>query len=291
MKICWDNLEKLKYRPDFHGGVWQLKKSKNRHYYIFKEFCECCGFPFLSRNGKGIFCDYSCAKTNFQHSKKSKEKSRVASLGKKQSIETIKKRIKKGKDHYNWKGGVTEKDIVLYDTFAGKISFCEPVRRNKNVGGSKLVKQIWKNLDVLEVKCAYCGKWFAPARFQITNRIRALDNFGSESRLYCSENCKKECPIYNQKLYPKGFKSATSREVQPELRQMCFERDNYTCQKCGKTKNELDVGLHCHHVEGIRWEPLESADLDKVITFCKTCHKEVHKQPDCGYHDMRCKEK
>ena len=21
---------------------------------------------------------------------------------------------------------------------------------------------------------------------------------------------------------------------------------------------------------------------------CKNCHVEVHKQPDCGYHDMRC---
>lgn len=69
---------------------------------------------------------------------------------------------------------------------------------------------------------------------------------------------------------------------------MCFERDNYTCQKCGITQDELDVGLHCHHVEGIRWEPLESADLDKVITFCKNCHIMVHKLPDCGYHDLRC---
>jgi len=74
-----------------------------------------------------------------------------------------------------------------------------------------------------------------------------------------------------------------SREVQPELRQMVFERDNWTCQKCGAMES-----LHCHHLEGIRWEPLESADIDKCITYCRNCHEDVHKLPDCGYQDMRC---
>ena len=176
-----------------------------------------------------------------------------------------------------WKGGYRTKDIPRYDTYAPQISFCEKVRRNKDP-------------NILEVKCAYCGKWYIPKISSVRSRIQALNgNSSGEHRLYCSTQCKQECPIYRKKLYPKGFKPATSREVQPELRQMCFERDVFTCQKCGKHQDDLDVGLHCHHVEGIRWEPLESADLDKVITFCKNCHKEVHKQPDCGYHDLRCK--
>ena len=115
--------------------------------------------------------------------------------------------------------------------------------------------------------------------------INGKSSKGAEERLYCSENCKQECPIYHQVLWPKGFKLASSREVQPELRQMCFERDSWICQKCGKTKN-----LHCHHIEGILWEPLESADLDKVITLCKNCHKDVHRLPGCGYQDMKCQE-
>jgi hypothetical protein len=80
------------------------------------------------------------------------------------------------------------------------------------------------------------------------------DNLG-EGRLYCSEACKQACPIYKQLLYPKGFKAATSREVQPELRQMVLARDNYICQRCDKTKDELSeegIALHCHHLEGIQ---------------------------------------
>ena len=289
MKICWDNLEKLEYRPDLHG--WQLD---NRQICFYKDSCLTCGEPFLGRK-EGLYCSYSCAKKGFKHSDETKRKLREINLGRKDSDEIRNKKGRPGISHYNWKGGVTEKDIVLYDTFADRISFCESVRRNKNIGKSSIqkqfIKQKWGNLDILEIKCTYCGNWFIPTRLQVTNRIRSLDGqITGEGRFYCSDDCKQECPIYQQKLWPKGFKPATSREVQPELRQMCFKRDDYICQKCGKSQDELDVGLQCHHIEGIRWEPLESADLDKVITFCKICHIEVHKQPDCGYYDLRCKE-
>ena len=89
-------------------------------------------------------------------------------------------------------------------------------------------------------------------------------------------------------LYPKDQKPATSREVQPELRQLVFKRDNYTCQKCNTHRDNLDIGIHCHHIEGILWEPLQSADMDMCITLCEDCHKEVHGIDGCGYYEMRC---
>jgi uncharacterized OB-fold protein len=234
MKICWDNLEKIRYKNGYWYNGYNVK-------YIYNDSCKNCGEPFLGqKNNK--FCDNSCSKM--------------------------------GENHGNYKDNITKKNIPFYDTYAPQISYCEKIRNNKNI---------------LEIKCAYCGKWYIPTMREICNRIQALNNkSGTEARLYCSTQCKQECPIYNRKKFPKGFKPVTSREVQPELRQMCFERDNYTCQKCGKHQDELDVGLHCHHIEGIRWEPLESADLDKVITFCKICHEEVHKLPGCGYNDFKC---
>jgi len=181
-----------------------------------------------------------------------------------------------GENSSCWKGGYALKNIPTYDEYKDRISYAEETRRNKN------------NSNILEVKCTYCGKWFVPRRIDVTSRIRALEGQNQgECRLYCSDNCKKECPIYKKVLHYGG--TNLSREVQAELRQMCFKRDNYTCKKCNKNKNETDIGLHCHHVEGLRWEPLESADIDKVITLCKDCHHEVHKLPDCGYNDMRCK--
>lgn len=182
-----------------------------------------------------------------------------------------------GEDSHRWKGGYNKRNIPMYDTYAIKISYAEECRRDP------------KDKNVLQVKCAYCGKWFRPTISEVYERYRSLEGKQQgEQRLYCSDNCKQECPIFGRISHPKDHKPATSREVQPELRQMRFEIDNYTCQKCGKHQDDLESGLHCHHLEGIRWEPLESADVDKVITLCRNCHKKIHKKEGCKYNDMRC---
>lgn len=132
--------------------------------------------------------------------------------------------------------------------------------------------------------CAYCGKYFIPLKQDIHNRIKALkSNDLSENRLYCSGGCKNSCSIYNQRLCPKGYKQATSREVQPQLRKLVFKRDGHTCQKCDSKDN-----LHCHHITGVEMNPIESADIDNCITLCKDCHKEVHKQDGCNMKRKKC---
>lgn len=62
------------------------------------------------------------------HSEKSKEKNRIAHLGKKQSEETILKRIKKGKEHYNWQGG---KSFEPYDKLFNN-KFRRAIRKRDN---------------------------------------------------------------------------------------------------------------------------------------------------------------
>ena len=251
MKICWDNLEKLRYSQ--RTGKWYYGQCT----YIYVESCEQCGEPYLKYKDMNNFCSRPCSMTGRKHSEESKKKM---------------SKSHKGKISGNNKGNVEKNNIPLYDTYAHQIDYVEKVRRNPD------------DENILEVKCAYCGKWYVPKKTEIVKRIQSLNvKRIEEDRLYCSVYCKKECPIYWQIKYPKGYKKASSREVQPELRHMVLERDNWTCQKCGSTKS-----LHCHHVEGIRWEPLESADIDKCITYCKKCHKEAHKIEECGYYDMQC---
>ena len=179
----------------------------------------------------------------------------------------------------NYKCGVKKRNIPLYDTYASQIEYAEEVRRCPD------------DKNILEVKCSYCGKWYIPKQTSIRSRIQSLNgNMMGENRLYCSTSCKKECPIYRKSKFSAEENNTKqySREVQPELRQMVFERDNYTCQKCGNEKS-----LHCHHITGIELNPVESADIDNCITYCKKCHKKVHKQDGCKRSDMRrkkCKE-
>jgi len=283
MKYIPEEHNKFKTRNgNFHIGstTYYLKKCKN-----CKELCLCCK--------NGLFCSSSCAKSGEnhplygkhhteetkrkmsgkKHSEESKRKMSINRMGEKNpfygqehSEETKRKmsECKNEKSHY-WKGGVSGLNIPLYETHGPQLEKYEEIRCTE--GG------------YLETRCTYCGKWFMPKRTEIVNRITSINKTGArESRFYCSSNCKSECSIFNQKKYPKGFKIATSREVQPELRQMRLAIDDYTCQKCGSTKS-----LHCHHYEGIWVNPVESADLDICITLCKKCHKEVHKLPGCSY--------
>ena len=138
---------------------------------------------------------------------------------------------------------------------------------------------------VLLVKCKYCNKWFTPTNSEVKSY------FQQGTSLYCSNGCKKSCPTYGVHKYERGFRQNTSREVQPELRKLVLERDNWTCQKCGANKDDdITVTLHCHHIDPVKNNPIESADMDNCVTLCKACHKEVHKQKGCRTSDLaNCK--
>ncbi len=107
-------------------------------------------------------------------------------------------------------------------------------------------------------------------------------NMNGSLNLYCSDGCKYSCSTYGQMIYPKGHKLATSREVQSQLRKLVLERDNWTCQKCGETDT-----LHCHHIDPVKSNPIESADVDNCITLCIDCHKEAHQIDECAIYEKR----
>lgn len=139
----------------------------------------------------------------------------------------------------------------------------------------------------LMIKCRYCGKYFIPTITQANNRVKSLEKLiGGDRYFYCAVNCKKACPIYRQVKYPKTYKKATSREVDPLVRQLCFERDKWKCKTCGK--NVEETSLHCHHIEGYTQNPLLGNDVENTITLCKDCHKQVHKLPGCKYYELKC---
>jgi 5-methylcytosine-specific restriction endonuclease McrA len=184
-------------------------------------------------------------------------------------IEWRKKNIEKVKKHDKKRG----QSPVLYDNYVQCLTTDEA--------------PIADNNGFLLAKCTYCGRYYYPTRAEVTRRDQALKGQSTgENRLYCSDNCKKACPIFMQVSWPRDFKPATSREVQPELRQMRLACDEYSCQRCGKTID--DAQLHCHHIEGIKKNPIESADLDNTISLCKKCHKWAHTQEGCRYFELRC---
>ncbi len=181
---------------------------------------------------------------------------------------------RRGASNGNWKGGVHHKKLPLYSTYKYQL---EPYQNVYCI--------VQGDLHLLGVECMYCGKVFVPNINEVVGRVAAIQNINKgEVHFYCSGDCKKACPTYGKVNHPEEYKPASSREVQPELRKLVLSRDKYTCQKCGL----MDAELHCHHIDPVSQNPIESADMDNCVTLCKKCHIEVHKLPDCGYNELRC---
>jgi len=175
-----------------------------------------------------------------------------------------------------WKGGVSKLNLPLFKTYAPQIENYHEVYKVAQNG-----------LELLGVECVYCNQIFVPNTTAVFHRVAVINGrLSGEQNLYCSENCKKACPTFGQIKYPKGFKVSTSREVQPQLRKLVLARDNYQCQICDAGIEEAE--LHCHHIEAVSQNPIESADIDNCITLCKDCHKHVHTLPGCNYNELKC---
>jgi len=171
--------------------------------------------------------------------------------------------------------------FALYDNYFIFFENYEEIRRNP------------ENKDLIQFKCKYCGSWMNVSNNDISMRKKFYNHtkFRGEKNFYCSQSCKNACSIFGQHRYPKNFqKNNQTREVQSELRKIVLERDNWTCQKCNKSKSQnIELELHCHHIFPLNENPIESADIDNCITVCKDCHNLIHKFiPDCNYNNLKC---
>ena len=240
-------------------------KSRRHSYEFIKS-------EFKKRNYTLTSTEYVGAHLNLDYICDRGHKSTISwnSLSKNQGCYQCSIDSKSGKNNPAWRGGVIKLNIPLYDTYAYQIDFCEETRRGPD------------NSDFLQVKCTECREWFSPNLVQVKGRIWALTGpKNGENRFYCSDNCKNSCSIYGKHKYPEGFKVDRSREVQPDLKELCLIRDNNECQRCGSKED-----LICHHYEGIEQNPIESADTDSCVILCKDCHLKAHEDVGCRYVDL-----
>ena len=62
------------------------------------------------------------------------------------------------------------------------------------------------------------------------------------------------------------------REFNDELRNMIRKRDNFTCQECGYTEEQLGYILSCHHIDYDKHNNSE----DNLISLCRSCHSKTN---------------
>jgi 5-methylcytosine-specific restriction endonuclease McrA len=260
MKIVYndDGFEKL---DEFNYVYSRDVFRRNNLYYRYVRKCAECGDSFFMRiSYPTTFCSKKCANT----SKITKEKISLSLTGHKRSkleCVNISNRLSKG--------GVVFSNIPLFDTYAHQLFPIEAVRNNNGI---------------LEVRCAFCSKWFIPKRTSVESRAQYIKgNISIESRLYCSDICKYNCPIFNKHKYPRGFNPRGNRNTlkftESELRVWSDEvlkRADYKCEYCG------EIAVHAHHIESKKLKPFFALDPDNGVACCIKCHYTYGHSGNCS---------
>ena len=151
------------------------------------------------------------------------------------------------------------------------------------------IEKIRDCLGVIEVQCKKCKKWFHPTHIQLYERIRALSYGSDGGYLYCSDECKGECPLYRlnplQYLQDPIVKNYTDSEYQI-FREEVFKRQRYEygynfCEMCEGTKK-----LHIHHEKPQKTHPIMSLDPDNGIVLCEHCHLNKAHSDSCSMANL-----
>lgn len=141
---------------------------------------------------------------------------------------------------------------------------CQGKWQSKNRIGEKSAN--WKGGKIEKI-CKICGKKF----------YRELNQIKYSSCLYCSFKCRDLdytqrfklernpawCGGLSVKKYNKDFYMT---------RLLILKRDNYTCQECKKSKNQLTQPLHVHHIDYDKKNDFKS----NLITLCRSCHSKTN---------------
>lgn len=117
--------------------------------------------------------------------------------------------------------------------------------------------------------CTICGKKF----WRKTSITRA------KTTKYCSRECSNIGMSGENNWHWQGGRTPYYGKNWPRQRRRTRKRDNYTCQKCGKTQQELGYKLDVHHIIPFRDFGIEkyreANKLRNLLSVCRTCHATI----------------
>lgn len=132
------------------------------------------------------------------------------------------------------------------------------------------------NYNQKPVECSQCGKVTLKIPYLIKRSKYQFCSIECHAK-WKSENMKGEnSPTWNPDL---TYEDRLDRRLYPKYYDFLvkvIERDNYTCDICGK-HSKRGNGLNAHHLNGYNWDKKNRTNPDNGITLCKDCHTDFHK--------------
>lgn len=179
--------------------------------------------------------------------------------------------------------------VVSHQCFkSGKTKSCGCLRREetskrckrkiiigKTYGKLTVIKEIKteKGRPAWIVKCDECDK-----KFQIEGKT--LEN-GCGMCPSCRQRGNRN-PSWNDGLSNERREKRRNWECEnyEDWKNGVFERENYTCEKCGIRGTILNA----HHKDGYKWCKSRRTDVDNGACLCEKCHKKFHSKYGVKYN-------
>lgn len=149
---------------------------------------------------------------------------------------------------------------------------CQGEWISKNAVGENALRWAGGNI---KVNCAQCG----------AELERPMNAIKRSKKHFCDIYCRGDWQSEHQTgeahpLWTGGYKNYYGPNWSKQ-RQAARERDNHTCQQCGKTRDEVGKELDVHHIipfrkfkykAGENDNYLQANQLDNLMTLCPSCH-------------------
>ncbi len=112
-----------------------------------------------------------------------------------------------------------------------------------------------KEHNLIERTCFGCGSIYR--------------TWPSHNKRYCSKTCKRgdKHPMWRGGD-SKSYRLQYSTAIHHNWRKAVFERDNYTCQRCGQRGGYLEA----HHDLPSAFYPAVRYEVLNGVTLCRECH-------------------
>lgn len=117
--------------------------------------------------------------------------------------------------------------------------------------------------------CEYCGKEDKMIKYRFENYKHHFCSMECRSKWQVGENNAN----YNPNITNEEREKGRHIEGYDDFIIDVYERDNYTCQCCGKRGGNICT----HHLNSYDWDKEHRTDVDNGICLCSKCHKEYHK--------------
>lgn len=132
----------------------------------------------------------------------------------------------------------------------------------------------WKGGEMI-TRCDYCEKEIAVPKSRFYKNKNNFCSIKCLGKYKSINNIGENNPNWNPDITDEERERERNIEGYTDFIKKVLERDNYTCQCCGK-KEEVSGKLNVHHLDGYNWCIEKRTDETNGITLCEECHKDFH---------------